>query len=149
MLFVNGTNDIHYVLDSYMKSYRLVPGEKRVRVEVKMAHGHQSGWAPAEIGRFIDSKCRGGEALLVVGKPVVEGDRVRVQCASAVPLERAELHYTVDGGLRSSREWQTVPASVEGLRVVAPLPPAEANTWYISVRDARGAMVSSEVEIRQ
>jgi dienelactone hydrolase len=148
VLFVNGTNDVHYVLDSYMKSYRLVPGEKRIRVEVKMAHGHQAGWAPGEIGRFIDSKCRGGEALAVVGKPVVEGGRVVVQCASGVPLEKAELHYTVDGGPRAKREWQTVAASVEGLRVVAPVPPAEANTWYVSVRDARGAMVSSEVEIR-
>ena len=113
-----------------------------------MAHGHQAGWAPGEIGRFIDSKCRGGEALPVVGKPVVEGGRVVVQCASGVPLEKAELHYTVDVGPRAKREWQTVAASVEGLRVVAPAPPVEANTWYVSVRDARGAMVSSEVEIR-
>ena len=27
ILFVNGTNDVHYVLDSYMKSYNAVPGE--------------------------------------------------------------------------------------------------------------------------
>ncbi|MEK0447575.1 MAG: hypothetical protein RLZZ399_2896, partial [Verrucomicrobiota bacterium] len=58
ILFVNGTNDVHYVLDSYRKSYALVPGEKQIRIQVNMPHGHKAGWAPQEIGLFIDSKCR-------------------------------------------------------------------------------------------
>jgi dienelactone hydrolase len=58
ILFVNGTNDVHYVLDSYMKSFNVVPGEKQMRIQVHMPHGHQAGWAPEEIGLFIDSKCR-------------------------------------------------------------------------------------------
>ncbi len=57
ILFVNGTNDIHYPLDSYQKSFDLVPGRKQLRIEVNMKHGHPAGWAPAEIGRFIDSFC--------------------------------------------------------------------------------------------
>ena len=57
ILFVNGTHDIHYPLDSYMKCYALVPGEKSIRIEPKMRHSHVHGWAPKEIGQFIDSHC--------------------------------------------------------------------------------------------
>jgi PhoPQ-activated pathogenicity-related protein len=76
--FVNGTNDIHYVLDSHMKSHAVVRGEKQVRIQVNMAHGHPPGWAPEEIGLFIDSKCRGGKPLPSPGKPVIGADAVRL-----------------------------------------------------------------------
>ncbi|MDI1315025.1 PhoPQ-activated protein PqaA family protein [Prosthecobacter sp.] len=146
ILFVNGTNDVHYVLDSYMKSYNAVPGEKYLRIQIKMPHGHPPGWAPQEIGLFIDSKCRVGKPLPVPGKPVIEGDQVKVACESVTALKKAELNYTTDTGLRSKREWKSVPAKIEGHTITAPKPPAEANTWFITVSDERGAMVSTVVE---
>jgi PhoPQ-activated pathogenicity-related protein len=145
LLFVNGTNDVHYVLDSYMKSYAVVPGEKQIRIQVKMPHGHSAGWAPDEIGWFIDSKCKGGESLPVPGRPRVDGERVLLHCASKTMLKEARLHYTVDSGVRSKREWVTVPGVIEGEDISVPRPPPEANTWFLSVTDARGAMVSTEV----
>jgi len=146
ILFVNGTNDVHYVLDSYMKSYNAVPGEKHIRIQVKMHHGHQSGWAPNEIGLFIDSKCRGGLPLPNPGAPSVAGDHVTVSCESKVPLKKAELNYTTDTGLRSKREWKSVPATIKDGTITAPKPPADANTWFITVSDERDAMVSTVVE---
>ena len=145
IFFVNGTNDVHYVLDSYMKSYAVVPGEKQMRIQVKMAHGHGPGWAPSEIGWFIDSKCRGGVPLPVPGRPRVEGDRVILRCESKTALKQAQLHYTADSGLRSKREWVTVSATIAGDEISAPKPPSDANTWFLSVTDERGAMVSTEV----
>lgn len=159
ILFVNGTNDVHYVLDSYMKSYNAVPGEKHIRIQVKMPHGHPPGWAPQEIGIFIDSKCRGGKPLPTPGKPVMKGDQVEVTCESATGLKKAELNYTTDTGLRSKREWKTVPAkfSTKSLvsgelirqtsRVFAPKPPANANTWFITITDDRDAMVSTTAKV--
>ncbi|MEK0447192.1 MAG: hypothetical protein RLZZ399_2513, partial [Verrucomicrobiota bacterium] len=147
ILFVNGTNDVHYVLDSYRKSYALVPGEKQIRIQVNMPHGHKAGWAPQEIGLFIDSKCRAGTPLPVPGPVVVKSDRVEFDCVSSTPLQSAQLHYTTDGGPRSKRQWVTVPAQWEGGKITAPKPPAEANTWFVSVTDKRGATVSTEVEI--
>ncbi len=145
ILFVNGTNDVHYVLDSYMKSYAVVPGEKQMRIEVNMRHGHPPGWAPAEIGLFIDSKCRGGAALPVPGKPELRGDQVVVACVSSLPLKEAKLNYTTDTGLRSKRQWSSVPATINGSTITAPKPPANANSWFVSVTDERGAMTSTEV----
>ncbi|MEN3943074.1 prolyl oligopeptidase family serine peptidase [Prosthecobacter sp. SYSU 5D2] len=147
ILFVNGTNDIHYVLDSYMKSYNVVPGEKQMRIQVKMSHGHPPGWAPEEIGLFIDSKCRGGVPLAVPGQPVVDGDQVKASYTSKVPVKEAKLHYTTDEGLRSSRNWTTVDATVSQGEVSAPKPPKEANTWFMTLTDERGAMVSTTVEL--
>jgi dienelactone hydrolase len=145
ILFVNGTNDLHYVLDSYMKSYQAVPGEKQLRIEVNMPHSHPAGWAPAEIGLFIDSKCRAGKPLPVPGRPTLQGGRVELDCQSVTALKRAALHYTADTGLRSKRRWTSVPATIDGTRISAPAPPATANTWFITVTDERDAMVSTEV----
>ena len=102
IFFVNGSNDVHYVLDSYMKSYAVVPGEKQIRIELNMHHGHPPGWAPKEIGLFIDSKCRDGIPLPVPGTPVIEGDMVKLTCPSKTPLKSAVLNYTTDQGLRSA-----------------------------------------------
>lgn len=149
ILFVNGTNDVHYVLDSYMKSYNVVPGEKHIRIQVKMPHGHPPGWAPQEIGLFIDSKCRGGKPLPVPGAAVVKGDRVEVTCESATTLTKAELNFTTDTGLRSKREWKTMPATIRGGIITAPKPPPDANTWYVSITDERDAMVSTPVVLEK
>lgn len=147
IFFVNGTNDVHYVLDSYMKSYAVVPGEKHLRIEVKMPHGHSSGWAPKEIGLFIDSKCRAELPLPELGKLRVDGDLIRSHCESKTALKQAQLHYTADLGVRSKRNWISVPAQIEGGEIAAPKPPADANTWFLSVTDERGAMVTTEVVV--
>jgi dienelactone hydrolase len=148
ILFVNGTNDVHYVLDSYQKSFDVVPGPKQMRVEVKMAHGHPPGWAPQEIGLFIDSFCRDGVPLPVPGQLKMNGEIVQLKYTSKVPVKSAALHYTTDGGLRSAREWKSIPAKVADGIVTAPKPPAEANTWLIGLTDERGAMVSTTVQFR-
>jgi dienelactone hydrolase len=149
ILFVNGTNDVHYVLDSYMKSYRVVPGEKQMRIQVNMAHGHPPGWAPQEIGLFIDSKCRAGEPLPKLSAPALQNGEVHVYYESVRRLVKAELHYTMDAGLRSARKWQVLQATVSGKHIIAPTPPAGANTWFLTVTDDRGAMVSTEVHFSE
>jgi len=146
VLFMNGTNDVHYPLDSYQKSFDVVPGPKQMRIEVKMPHGHPPGWAPEEIGLFVDSFCRDGKALPVPGKLKVEGDVVHLNYSSQVPLKSAALHYTTDDGQRSNRNWKTISAEVGAGVVTAPKPPVEANTWFIELKDDRGAMVSTTIQ---
>lgn len=149
ILFVNGTNDIHYPLDSYQKSFDLAPSErKQMRVEVNMRHSHPAGWAPVEIGRFIDSHCAGGKALPVTGKIKRDGELVRLPYTSAVAVVSAQLHYTTDGGPRSQRVWQSREAGVGSDAIIAPAPPPEANTWFFTLTDENGGMVSSEVQFQ-
>jgi dienelactone hydrolase len=148
ILFVNGTNDVHYPLDSYMKSFDVVSSPKQMRIEVNMRHGHPPGWAPQEIGLFIDSYCREGKPLPVPGTPIVEVNEVRVTCTSRTALKQAALHYTIDTGLRSSRQWKSVPATIEGNMIAAPKPPVDANTWFLTITDERDAMVSTTVTVQ-
>jgi hypothetical protein len=119
-----------------------------MRLEVKMPHGHPPGWAPIEIGLFIDSFCRDGKPLAVPGKIATQGDEVRLAFKSAVPIKSATLHYTTDTGLRSKREWKSLPAQIANDVVTAPKPPADANTWFIALTDQRGAMVTSTVQFQ-
>jgi dienelactone hydrolase len=146
ILFVNGSNDVHYVLDSYMKSYNVVPGEKHIRIQVNMPHGHPPGWAPQEIGLFIDTYCRAGTALPVPSNPTIQGDEARVTYASPTKIKEAKLNYTTDEGLRSKRKWEIVPATVTDSVITAPKPPANANTWFFTLVDERDAMVSTTVQ---
>jgi dienelactone hydrolase len=146
--WVNGTHDKHYVLDSYAKSYALVQGPRTIRIEPRMGHSHPAGWAPEEIGLFVDSILKDGIPLPEVGELEVIGGTVAVPYRSPTRLTKAELHFTSDGGTRSEREWSSLPARIEEGRVVAEGLPAEANTWLVTLTDARGAMVSSAVGFR-
>ena len=111
-----------------------------------MRHGHPPGWAPKEIGIFIDSQCIGGKPLPIPGKPVIEGGKIRLTVTAAAALKSATLHYTDDDGLRSKRTWKEIPAAIFGDTITATRPPAEANTWFISMTDERDAMVTTDVQ---
>tara|TARA_R110000850_G_scaffold36847_1_gene97057 strand:- start:1177 stop:2448 length:1272 start_codon:yes stop_codon:yes gene_type:complete len=148
-LWVNGTHDIHYVLDSYAKSYSLVKGPRTLRIEPKMGHSHPAGWAPSEIGLFVDSILKDGTPLPTVG-PLTFLDQTIVSATveSEIPLTKAELFYTTDTARRSERKWKSKEARIEKGRVIANGLPPKANTWLITVTDERGAMVTSEVGFR-
>lgn len=143
IFFLNGTNDFAYPLDSYRKSFQLVPGKKTVRIEVRMKHSHPDGWAPKEIGWFIDSVLCGGEPLPELGDLRLEANQAVAEVRSLVPPVSADLHYTRDEAPWQERNWITEPARIENGRVVADIPAAPVRALFLSVTDARGAMVST------
>jgi len=144
ILFINGTNDFAYPLDSYQKSYRLVPGPVDVRIEVRMRHSHPDGWAPKEIGLFVDSVLCGGDPLPRLGPTQQSGSKVWASVTAKVPLVKAELHYTLDQGPWQKRSWQSQPAALHNGMAHAELPPQRPIVYYLSVTDQRGAMVSTQ-----
>ena len=144
ILFVNGTNDKHYPLNSYSKSYTLVPGERQIRIEVSMGHSHRSGWAPQEIGLFIDQHLRGSEPLPNPSDLILKGTTLSTTC-SCDNLVSAAFHFTTDAGPLVSRKWHTIDAQIaDGNRIQAPLPDG-ATIVLASFTDRRGAMVSTNV----
>ncbi len=144
ILFLNGTNDFAYPLDSYQKSYRLVPGPVDLRIEVRMPHGHPQGWAPAEIGLFVDSVLRGGDPLPRLGPMKTAGATVRAAVEAGIPVVKAQLHYTHDTGPWQKRRWHSVGATLAGGAVEASLPARRPIVYYVSVTDQRGATVSTQ-----
>ncbi len=144
ILFLNGTNDFAYPLDSYRKSYRLVPGPIDLRIEVRMPHGHPQGWAPKEIGLFVDSVLAGGDPLARVGPTQVAENEAIAKFSAEVPVTAGHLHYTADSGTWSERTWHTIDATLSDDTVSARLPEDRPLVYYLSVTDDRGAMVSSQ-----
>jgi dienelactone hydrolase len=146
ILFVNGTNDFAYPLDSYQKSYRLVPGPRTLCVTVRMPHGHPQGWAPREIGLFVDGVLKDGTPLAQPGPVTIDGRRVTAPVSARVPLTGAQLHYTTDAGPWSPRDWHSVDAILGRGRIEAELPETRPLVFFLTVTDERGAVTSTEHE---
>jgi dienelactone hydrolase len=145
IFFVNGTNDFAYPLSSYMKSVHAAPGKKNIRITVNMPHSHPAGWAPAEIGLFIDQHLRGETPLPNISLPAIADGKITAMVDTKTSLKSAALHYTTDDQPINKHQWTTVDAELNGDLVTAPVPPAEAKMWFITVTDERDAIVGSEV----
>jgi dienelactone hydrolase len=149
ILFVNGTNDFAYPLDSYRRSYEAVPGFEnlnnpdRLCVTLRMPHGHEQGWNPKEIGLFVDGVLKGGEPLAKLSVPTIAGGKVSARVVAGVPIEKAELLYAIDTGPWPKREWKAVAATRIGYAVEATLPLDRPLVFFLNVTDRRGAVSSS------
>lgn len=148
ILFVNGTNDKHYPLSSYVRSFNLVKSAKQIRIGVNMRHSHPAGWAPAEIGLFIDQHINGGKPLPQMSAPKTGKNEVTAEVTSALPLKKVQLHFTTDSGPLVDRKWQSRDASLSGTTISASVP-AEATIWMLSATDSRNALVSTPVVFRE
>jgi dienelactone hydrolase len=146
ILFVNGTNDFAYPLDSYQKSYRLVTAPRNLCVTVNMPHGHPQGWAPPEIGAFVDGVLNGGTPLAVLSAPKVQGDALSATYAAHSTIAKAELHYSTDRGRWQDRKWTSVSAAIDeqAKTLRGKLPPERPLVAFLTVTDAHGLTTSSE-----
>ncbi len=150
ILFVNGTNDFAYPLDSYRKSYEAVPGfddltsPDRLCITLRMPHGHEAGWEPKEIGLFVDSILKNGDPLPKLSLPTVSGPKITANLAAKRPFSRAEILYAIDEGVWQKRLWKSAPATIiNGETVEATLPEGRPLVVFLNVIDDRGAVVSS------
>lgn len=143
MLFLNGSNDFAYPMDSYRQSYELVrPGLRTISVQIRLPHGHI--WTFGEVDAFVDSVLRRAPALPRLGEMTMQDTHALAHLTSTVPLKNAELHFTTDSGDWQKRTWQTTPATLHANRVSASLPPARPLVCYLSVTDERGLKVSTQ-----
>ncbi|MDB6074102.1 MAG: cah [Verrucomicrobiaceae bacterium] len=150
LFFVSGTNDGAYPLDSYMKSYDAASNTARqIREQVNMPHGHSPGWAPQEIGAFIDSILLDTPKLPLVSLPKEDSGKVTAVVHDS-PVASASLVYTTDDHEINKHEWQTVDAilDVTGGTALAATLPEQAKIYFFTATTAGGLMVSSPVVFR-
>jgi cephalosporin-C deacetylase-like acetyl esterase len=143
VFFVNGTNDFAYPLDSYAKTYGLVTSNRNLRITVKMPHSHQHGWAPQEIGLFIDQYLKNSIPLATILTPQLNNGQVQANVKSKAGLASAQLHYTTGSEPINKLDWQSLPARIEAKYLISPAIPDDATLWFLTVTDDRGAIVSS------
>jgi hypothetical protein len=147
MLWVTGTNDFAYPMDSLQKSYRLSHFGHTLCVRVRMEHAHGGpGENPEEIRAMADAVLKEGAPLArIPGRGRRKWEDVWVVYESETPIVKAELDYTIDTGKWQEREWQTVEAMLddEAGAAVATLPEG-VTVYYFNLIDERGLVVSSE-----
>lgn len=149
MLFVNGTNDFAFALDSYQKSYRLVKN-RQLCILVNLAHGHPEGWSVVEIGLFVDQYLKKGTPLpAFVGDLVQAGDppklTAQVGYKSAEPLAKAEVHWTTDLDMPwQKRNWQSKSAAINDGKISAIWSEKKPHVFFLTITDQRKATVSTE-----
>jgi dienelactone hydrolase len=143
ILFLNGTTDFAYPLDSYQKTYRQVPQTLRSVVVVPdLPHGHI--WTFPEVDAFVDSVIAGGVRLPKAGPAVLEGNTLAARVTTPLPLKEATLCYTTSDGPWPGREWRTIPAQFRGDQVMAILPEDRPRVAFLAGADTRGLRFSSE-----
>lgn len=145
MLFINGSADPCFWLDSYQKSYRLVRN-RTVCIKVNKVHNQDEGANPVEIGVFMDQHLNAGKALPTLGQPKRRGNIIEARFKSPAAVSKAELCFTTDTGAWTERKWQTREASIDGQTIRAELPAERPLVYFISLTDARDASVTTEHE---
>jgi dienelactone hydrolase len=141
ILFLNGSSDFAYPLDSYQKSYRQVKGPVGLSVKINLPHGHI--WTFGEVDGFVDSVLKKGASLPTLEPMKISDGQATATFAAKVPVTKAELNYTSDTGEWQKRLWQTVPAEMVGDQVRARLPLERPLVFYLSVTDRRDMTVST------
>lgn len=152
ILWVTGTNDFAYPMDSLQKSYRLVQGTHALAIRVRMPHGHgKAGENPEEIHAFAEQTLKGGTPLPCYVKQGSEGKVAWATFESKTPIKQAELLYTADVGKWQQRKWESCPARFDAAtgRAEAELP-AGTKVYYFNVTDQRDLIASSDhIELQQ
>lgn len=148
MLWVTGTNDFAYPMDSLQKSYRLPRGKRTLCIRIRMPHAHGgAGENPEEIHAFANSKLCSGEPLTTITLRGRDGQTAWAGFAEGSKVDSAELIFTRSTGKWQDRIWESNPAQVDlTTHKVTALIPEGTTVYYLNLTDKQGHVVSSEHE---
>jgi dienelactone hydrolase len=144
-LWVDGTNDEFYPLDSLRKSYLLPRVSRTLSIRVRMPHSHDEGERPEEIFAFADHLLSSTPALATVVAPSQRGGLVWLSYRAQTPIAKADFNYTTDNREWKDRHWTTVIADSQSPhKFQARLPPG-VTAYYFNLIDEHGLIVSSDL----
>ncbi len=146
MLWVNGTNDFAYPMDSWKKSWMLPKSPQTLCLRIRMPHGHgPAGENPEEISVYANSFLKHGKPLATITEHGIRNNQVWATFKSEIPIVKAELCFTRSTGKWQDREWETLPAQIdEAASQAAGDVPADATVFYLNLFDDRQCAVSTE-----
>jgi dienelactone hydrolase len=113
-LWVNGTNDFAYPMDSMQKSYDIQGGPHQLCLRVEMPHGHPPGWEPREIMDFADYHLlEAGPRLTEITDFGHDSENIWAHYQSADPVKEAVLCFTRAQGYWGDRKYNQLPAVID------------------------------------
>ena len=145
-LFVNGTNDKHFSMNSFTKSFNTSNSEKYLRVEHNMRHGHAPGWDPKEIYAFANYVVANGKSPILVKLEKTGNNSVLYSVNNTII--KAKLYYTsqVNDWDDKNYEWKEslLPITISGKEISAQIP-SDACYIFLNVFDEFENMYSSSM----
>ena len=147
-LWVTGSNDRAYPLDSLRKSCRRLEVPPRLCVRLRMPHGHI--FHIKEAFAFADGFAPGGRPLPSFTTVQRDGRKVSAAFSGASrKVIRAELNYTLDTGAWQQRVWQAAPARLASGTVEAEIPDKASVYYFNLVTDDDLVVSSAHEELRE
>ena len=154
MLWVAGTNDGAYPLESLQKSAELVPAPVTRSITLRMPHGHGgAGELPEAVRITADYFCKGvGAPLPVISSVAVHNGILTVSGSAKLPVVRAELLFSRDheNAEKTWRDlnWEAIPAEChatpDGFEATVAVP-ADAAQYILNVYDQRDIPASTRL----
>lgn len=150
MLWVNWTDDHHFPLHLFSKSYLAVRQgshhQSHLSLQFGLGHSHSAGWKPKEIYTFADQITRGTQDLPQIASCESKGTAVKVHVTSQVPVVHTELRYATDTSDWFKIEWFIHEASYDSqTHLIHAEIPENAVAFFIQITDERGCLVSTPV----
>lgn len=142
ILFVNGTNDSAYPLDSYQLTYRQVR-QPDLCIKLNLPHSHPHGWGIPDVYVYADSVLKQEPAYPRLSKMEIVRSRVHAKSLSKTPITKGELLYTTDTGSWLKRHWKTAPAALSDGILSAEIPTERPIVFYLNGTDSRGSVAST------
>lgn len=148
ILFIDGTNDVHFYLPSMAQSADL-PKQSEVLIKQGLRHSHKYGWQNDEIEMFINSRLLGSTPMPRITEETMTGSTIaKGGIITSLPVKEVTLHYTADSGEQMDKySWQQIPCDLRDYNWTANIP-ADATMWYISTTTANGIRASSRLHLK-
>jgi dienelactone hydrolase/membrane-bound inhibitor of C-type lysozyme len=147
VLFVNGTNDCHFTMNSFTKTWKASSAEKHLLVLHQMAHGHAPGWNPLEIYAFADYVTGRRNQYPEIQIAVSENSKIHGKVKGS--LTEAFCYYTTDTADWQCNNYQWLMNQVEVNRETGTIKttvPDNALYFFVNVVSADGLTVSSPMQ---
>jgi len=146
-LWVTGTNDFAYPMDSFKKTYMLT-NNYTISIGVEMKHSHPDGWNPNEIHHFTDSIFKNEAPLPKYIKSNIKNNIIYTIFESIRPLMKADICFTRALGMWQDRKWNIIPETKiinkeNILYYISCKLPVGITSAFVNVYDDRGVFVSS------
>lgn len=141
ILFVDGTNDAHFSMNSFTKTFLASGAEKYLHVEHEMRHGHVAGWNPEEIYSFADYVVKGGN------KPILFKEKETENTLNfESEINKAVAYYTSDTADWSAKAYKWIAAEAivsESNKTITTELPEGAQYFFVNGITKDGMMYSS------
>lgn len=114
VLFINGTNDFAYPVESWQKTVEITPKAAQLMIP-QMRHNHEYGAKPKEIAHFMNTQ----KDLPKISIPRRKGSRFVSSIKQGQSIQSTTLVFTKEEAPNKERKWETLPAQIKKNRIKA------------------------------